>query len=112
MPLPQMDPQNRKKPLGYDATRDTFILFDDIVSGREKITPVDTLSEADLKKLIIERQRVGPDYKVQSMSGQLLTRDDVIRAIEQDEPFGQMTLHAEKSYLRDLLHEIQQNLMD
>lgn len=46
------------------------------------------------------------------MSGQLLRRDDVIRAIEQDDPFGQMTLQAEKSYLRDLLHEIQQNLMD
>lgn len=110
MALPQMDEQNRKKPICYDASRNKFITFDAIVSGKEQIVPVDTLSEDDLKKLVIERHRVGPNYRVQAMSGPPLSRDDVVQAIEKDEPFGRMTLEAEKSYLRDLLSQIQLNL--
>jgi len=110
VPLPEIDEKNRSKPLCYDPARNKFILFDEIISGEEEIIPVDTLSQADLKKLVIERQRAGPDYKVQAISGPPMSRDDVVRAIEQDEPFGQMTLQAEKSYLSDLLSEIQRNL--
>ena len=110
MPMPKIDPQNLKKPLCYDPERKKFILFGEIVSGEERIIPPDTLSEADLKRLVIERQRTGPDYKVQAISGSLLSRDDVIRAIEDDEFFGRITLEAEKSYLRDFLDEIQRNL--
>jgi hypothetical protein len=110
VPMPNIDLQNRKKPLAYDPTRKKFILYDDIVSGKEKIIPIDILSEPDLKMLIIERQKTGPDYTVQAISGVSMTRNDVIRAIEQDEPFGQMTLQAEKSHLRDLQHEIRRNL--
>ena len=110
MPMPKIDEANLKKPLCYDPKREKFILFDDIVSGREKIVPVETLSDGDLKKLIIERQRAGPEYRVQAISGPPLSRDDVVRAIERDEPFGRVTLEAEKSYLRDILSAIQQNL--
>ncbi|MBM3156882.1 MAG: hypothetical protein FJ004_06320 [Chloroflexi bacterium] len=110
MPMPKIDGPNLKKPLCYDPVRRKFILYDDIIAGREKIIPVDTLLEKDLKKLVIERHRVGSDYRVQAISGQLFSRDDVIRAIENDEPFGRITLEAEKSYLQDLLTEIQKNL--
>ena len=110
VPMPEIDALHRKKPLCYDPARQEFIFFDEIVSGQKNIVPVETLSKADLKKLVIERQRSGPDYKVQAISGPLYTRDDVVRAIEQDEPFGQVTLEAEVSYLRDLLNEIEQNL--
>jgi len=110
MPLPQIDERHRKRPLCYDPARDKFIYFDEIVSGEEKIIPVETLSEDELKKLVVERQRTAPDYTVQAISGPPFSRDDVIRAIEQDEPFGLVTLEAEKSYLHDLLAEIEQNL--
>ena len=106
MPIPDMDDESRKRPLCYDPSRAKFILYDEIVSGEEDIVPVDNLSENDLKKLVIERWRVLPkEKKVQAISGPPYTRDDVIRAIEQDEPFGRMTLEAEKSYLRDLLND-------
>jgi len=111
MPMPQMDAESRKRPIAYDPERDVFISFDDIVSGQEKIIPLDSLSDFDLKKLVIERWRVLPgETTVQAMSGKPLSRDDVIHAIEQDETFGKITLEAEKSYLRDLLNEIAQNL--
>ena len=42
---------------------------------------------------------------MQAITGPPFSRDDVIRAIEQDEPFGQITLQAEKSYLHDLLDQ-------
>jgi hypothetical protein len=109
--MPEMDETSSKRPLGYDPSRGKFIRFDDIVSGEEKIIPVDDLSEDDLKKLVIERWRVLPEETtVQAISGPALSRDEVIQAIEQDEPFGRMTLEAEKSYLRDLLAEIRRNL--
>ncbi len=111
MPMPQMDDESRKRPISYDPEHGTFISFDDVVSGKQKIVPLDALSNDDLKTLVIERWRVLPeDTTVRAISGKPLSRDDVIRAIEKGEPFGQITLEAEKSYLRDLLNEIEQNL--
>lgn len=110
MAMPKIDGPNRKKPLCYDPARKKFIYFDEIVSGKERIIPVETLPEEDLKTLVVERQRAGPDYKVQAISGPPYSRDDVVRAIEQNEQFGQITLEAEKSYLQDLLREIRENL--
>jgi hypothetical protein len=110
MPLPEIDPLHRNKPLSYDPSRNKFILFDEIVSGREKIVPLDTLSDADLKKLVIERQLKGPDYTIRSISGEPLSRDDVVQAIERDDPFGQAMVEAEVAYLQDFLKEIAQNL--
>lgn len=111
MPMPEIDEENRKRPLCYDPEREKFIFFDDIVSGKEKIIPVKTLSESDLKKLVIERWRsLSPKTKVQAISGQPFFRDDVIRAIKQDKPFGKDTLEAEMIALSELLDIIQQNL--
>lgn len=110
MPMPNIDEPNLRKPLCYDPVRKKFILFEEIVSGKESIIPVESLTEGDFKKLVIERQRKGPDYKVQAMSGSPLSRDDVIHAIIEGESFGRMTLEAEKSALQDLLAEIRQNL--
>jgi hypothetical protein len=110
MPMPKIDQANRMKPLCYDPARRKFILFDEVVSGKERIIPIETLSQSDLKKLVIERLRAGPDFKVQAISGPPHSRDDIVRLIEQDEPFGQIHLEADKSYLRDFLKEIQRNL--
>jgi hypothetical protein len=110
MSLPKIEGQNLKKPLGYDPKRKKFIRFDELVSGTEKIIPIEQLSPADLKTLVIERQRRGPDYTVQPMSGPPQTRDDVIRAIETGEKIGRMTLEAETSHLKDLLRQIQSHL--
>ncbi|MBN1902056.1 hypothetical protein JW926_12100 [Candidatus Sumerlaeota bacterium] len=110
MSLPSIDESNRKRPLCYDPKRKKFILYDDIISKKEEIIPVESLSDPDLKKLIIERQLTAPDYKAQAISGPPFSKKDVIKAIEQDDPFGKITLEAEKSYLRDFLDEIRRNL--
>jgi hypothetical protein len=110
MALPKIDAANLKKPLCYDPARKKFIYYADIVSGAERIIPVDTLSPEDRKKLIVERQKAGPDYKLQPMSGPLMTRDDVVKAIERDNPVGLTTVDAEVAYLGELLDEIRRNL--
>jgi hypothetical protein len=110
MALPRIDPENAKKPLCYDPERGSLVFYDEIVSGKAAIVPVESLSAAELKHLVIERQRRGPDYRVQAMSGPPMSRDDVIRAIEQDEEFGRITVEAERNYLRELLAEIQKHL--
>ena len=89
MPMPKMGAEGRRRPLCYDPQREKYISFDDIVLGREKIVPIEGLSEEDFKKLVIRRWQSLPEEKtVQSISGPPYSRDDVIRAIEQDEPFG------------------------
>ena len=110
MPLPKIEGENLKKPLCYDPGRKKFILFEDLVSGQEKVIPLGELSQDELKKLVVERQRRGPDYTVQAMSGPPYTRDDVVKAIEHDEPFGRVTMEAEVSYLQELLDQIRANL--
>ena len=110
MGMPMIEGPDRLKPLCYDPQRHKFITFDEIVSGAERIVPPDSLTADDLKLLVIERQRVGPDYRVQTISGPVMTRDDVIEAIVRDEPFGRATIEAESSYLRDLLAQIEDTL--
>lgn len=110
MGMPKIEGPDRKKPLCYDPERGKFITFDDILSGRKHIVPLKHLSAEDLNRLVIERQRVGPDYKVQPMSGSVMSRDDVVEAILRDEPFGRATVEADLSYLRDLLAQIEEAL--
>ena len=111
MPMPELDATSRKRPLSYDPERCKFIFFDDLVSGKERAFPVEDLSDDDLKKLVIERWRVLPkETTVQAISGPPYRRDDVIRAIQRDEPYGRELLQAEVAYLKMLLEEIQSSL--
>jgi hypothetical protein len=110
MPIPKIDKENLKKPFCYDPILARFIYFDDIVSGRKKIIPLETLSAADLKKLVLERHRAGPDYRVRATSGPPMLRDDVLQAIEKDEPFGRMIVEVEAQILHDFLAMIQRNM--
>lgn len=110
--LPNIPAPDRHKPLCYDAQRNLFITYDDILSGKEQIIPLKTLTHDQLKKLIIKRNQRGPDYQISSLNGQVYTRDDVVQAIEEESDFGKMSLNAEKSMLSDLLVDIQQSLQN
>ncbi len=110
MPVPKMDASSRAKPLAYDPAREKLIYYDEIVSGREAIVPVETLSEADFKRLVVERLRAGPDFRMQAISGRLYTCDEAIAAVERDETDVRRLIEAERSYLRAFLLEIRQAL--
>jgi len=110
MPLPELDSDSAKKPLCYNSEKQKFIYYDDIVSGKENIVFLDELSASEKKLLIIERLKQGPDFTMQSISGLPYHRDDVIRAIQNDEEIGKMTVEAETSMLNDLLKRIAVNL--
>jgi hypothetical protein len=106
VPLPVIDAENRKKPLCYDPKRQKFILYDELLAGTEPIVPISSLGEDDVKKLVIERQRRGPDYDVQAITGPRMSRDDVIAAIERGDPAGMEALEADRAYLEYLLDQI------
>jgi len=110
MGMPKLEGAARKKPLCYDPERGKFITFDEILSGAEAIVPLERLSAEEVKRLVIERQRVGSDYRAQAMSGPVMSRDDVVEAILHDEPFGLATVEAELSHLEDLLRQIEKAL--
>ncbi|MEN8149681.1 MAG: hypothetical protein ABFS86_07645 [Planctomycetota bacterium] len=108
--MPNIEGPARRKPLCYDPKRAKFITFDEILTGEERVIPLSNLEPGDLKKLVIQRQRTGPDYTVQTMSGPPMSRDDVVQAILDDEPLGHMTMEADLSHLRDLLEQIEEAL--
>jgi hypothetical protein len=110
MSMPNIEGPNRKKPLCYDPSRQKFIHFDDILTGKEPIILPSTLSASDRKKLVLQRQLAGPDYSTQAMSGPLTKRNDVVRSIQNDDEIGKITVEAEVSYLDELLAEIKRNL--
>lgn len=110
MGLPIIDLKNIRKPLCYDPNRNKFIMYDEIISGEEKIVPIEGLSPDDIKTLVIERIHQGPDFTMQTMSGNPITKREIIDAIIRDEDIGKMTLEAEFSMLRDLLTQIGESL--
>jgi hypothetical protein len=105
-----MDRPSQKKPLCYDPVLDKFIYYQEIITGKEKIIPVDSLSDDDFKKLVIKRVRSGPEITGGPMTSPFHSRENTIKAIKDNTKFGQQTLEAEKSILRDLLAEIERNL--
>lgn len=109
MSMPMMDGANRKKPLCYDPARKRFIYYEEILSGKEPVVLPSTLSKGDQKALILKRYHDGPDFSAQTISGPLTSRNDLVRAIQNDEEIGRVTVEAEISYLNELLLEIEKN---
>ncbi len=105
--LPKIEGQNRNKPLSYDPQTRRFITYDEIVSRKVRIVPLDGLSQQELADLVVERQRAGPDYKVADLNGTVLNCDQVVQEILAGTPFGNMVVEAEVAYLRELLAQIQ-----
>ena len=110
MPLPILDADTQKKPLCYDHARNKFIYYQEIITHKENIIPVDSLSDDDFKKLVIKRVRSSLEFTGGPMTSPFYSHDDTIKAIKGDTKFGKQTLEAEKSMLRDLLAQIDQNL--
>lgn len=109
-PLPKIEGPARNKPVSYDPLRDKFILFDDILSGKEKIVPVENLSYEQQKKLVLERNRVSPEYTIGTITGGIYPKKEVIVGIEGDTELGKTTVRAEISYLSELLKQIEEAL--
>lgn len=108
--LPKIDKANQKKPMCYDPKRNKFIYYDELISQSEKVIMLENLTKDQLKKLIVERNRAGPDYTVGTLTGEKYTRDDVVKAIIEDTDFGKMAMNAEVSHLSNLLKQIKEEL--
>ena len=95
----------------YDPKRHKFILYDELISAKEQIVPLEQLTHKQLKKLIIERNHRGPDYRIQwGFSGQAYSRDDMIKEMMAETDVGKAAMEAEISYLKDLLKQMKENL--
>lgn len=110
MALPELDEVSRLMPISYCPTCNRFIYYDDVVSGEQAIVPVDTLSKADQKRLVIKRYEVASDLpKSGPMSGPA-SPQEIISMIEKDEPIGTVTVEATISYLSGFLDDIASEL--
>jgi hypothetical protein len=104
--LPKIDERNRQKPLTMDVKTGRFITYDEIIHNRAAITPLDQLTHEQLKELVIERQRVGPDYTMSDLNGNKLTRDEIVQEMIKETSFGAMLIKAETDYLNEFLAQI------
>jgi len=108
--MPEIQGPDRNKPIYYDPNTDRFITLDDLEAEKGEIVPVDALTPAQQKHLVIERNRAGSDYTQQAISGPAQTRDEVIREIESETESGRMAVQADLMYLRDLQNQIIQEV--
>lgn len=100
-----------KRPISYNPSCRRYIYIDDVFAGKEKIIPIDKLSRKDQKKLVIKRLKAeNPTTKSQPMTGFSLTRDELIQAVKNDEPYGKMQLEMQLNYLENFLSAIQSYL--
>jgi hypothetical protein len=100
-----------KRPISYNPSCRRYIYIDDVFAGKEKIIPIDKLSRKDQKKLVIKRLKAeNPMTKSQPMTGFSLTRDELIQAVKNDEPYGKMQLDMQLNYLENFLGAIQSYL--
>ncbi len=110
--MPEIKGLARKKPVCYDPEKDSFITLDDLEANKAQIVPLDILTDEQLKRLVIERNRVGEDYKLQAdWSEPAQTPIDIIKQIENDTQLGRDTVEADINYLRNrLLIDIENEL--
>jgi hypothetical protein len=109
--LPEIKGLARKKPVCYDPEKDRFITIDDLDTNKANIVPLNLLTDEQLKRLVIERNRAGEDYKVQTnWSEPPHSRNDIIKQIEDDTESGRMAVKAEIMYLHDHLRDIEDAL--
>ena len=109
--LPEIKGLTRKKPVCYDPQKNRFITIDDLEANKANIVPLDLLTDEQLKRLVIERNRVGENYRVQTnWSEPSQSRNDIIKQIEDDTESGRMAVEAEIMYLRDHLKDIEDAL--
>ena len=112
MGMPKIEGPARWKPLCYDPERGKFIMYDEIISGIERIVPLERLSPEDLKRLMIVRRlsgTAGEDWE-QPLSGSRMSWQDTVREILNDEEFGRHHVEGQSSYLRDFLRKIEENM--
>jgi len=109
--MPKIKGLARKKPVCYDPDQKRFITIDDLIDGKATIVPLDRLNRDQIRQLVIERNRIGENYTVQTdWAAPPQTRNAVIQAIEADTESGRMAVEAEVMYLRDLLKQIEEAL--
>jgi len=102
--LPEIKGPARKKPVCYDPEKDHFITIDDLEANKAQIVPLDILTDEQLKQLVIERNRVGEDYKHQAnWTEPPKSPNDMIKQIEADTELGRVAVEAEIAYLRNRL---------
>jgi len=105
------DIKEPQKPLCYDPKRDKFILFDELVSGKEQIVPLEQLTREQIKKLVVERNLRGRDYTAQwGFGGPKYPRDAMLQEIIDETDVGKQAIEAEISQLSDILRQIEENM--
>ncbi|MCW4048412.1 MAG: hypothetical protein NWE89_01615 [Candidatus Bathyarchaeota archaeon] len=120
--LPKLSDEAKKKPIGYNPETQRFIYYDDVVDGREPVTPLTELSEQDKTKLILERLRTDMEAEEKNLAGKskvamgfegpVLDKKQLMEQVKAQTSFGRIHLNAEISYINDLLATIEEALLE
>jgi hypothetical protein len=92
-----------EKPL-YVSSSGKFLTAKDIIAEPSAtLGSLLTLSKDDQVKLVIERYKLEPDFKLGIIGVGLLTKDEIISHIKNQDAFGQTALEAEIDYCGELI---------
>jgi len=99
--LPPIIEAAKKRPLGINSRSGSFVYYDDLQKGRQKMTPIDKLSHSQLLKLAVERQLSdSPDGTTVTLNGQSFTKEQLAREMESNTKIGRQIFEAEINYLK------------
>ena len=105
MKLPPIVASAKSRPLSFDPRSGSFIYYDEVCSGRQKIYPVDKLSDEQLLKLAIERQLRNIPTTTTTLNGRSYSNEQLAEEMRSKSKFGQQMLETDVNYLKFYLSQ-------
>ena len=104
---PKLKGNAAEVPLSYNPLTNEFIYYKDVVSGKEKIVLIAKLNDIQKRKLVAARLKAQPDTTFADLNGNILSKDQLLEAIENDTAPGKFYYESDLSYLNDFIKEFE-----
>ncbi len=104
--LPPIVEAAKKRPLGVNPHSGSFIYYDDLAKGSQKIVPVEKLNHDQVLKLAVERQFTNdPKSTTVTLNGQSFTKEQLVKEMRSQTKIGRQMFDADINYLKFYLSQ-------
>ena len=105
MVLPAIVEGAKKRPLSLDPQTGSYIYYDKVEKGEQKIVPIERLTHDQLLRLAIKRQLTNEPSLTTTMNGQFFTNEQLAKEIENETKIGQQIFRSDIDYLKFYLSQ-------
>ena len=103
--LPDIVESAKKRPLSINPETGNYIYYDDIETGKEKITPLKDLNEDQLLKLSIERHLSDEPSTLVTLNGESFDSQQAAKEIQKQTKVGKQFFSSDMNYLKYYLSQ-------